>query len=241
MRVCMLTTGFPRFRGDLFGAFVLELARELVCQGVTVEVVAPHQAGLPTRELLDGVEVRRFRYLVPAGWQRVAYGGGIPTNLQASALVRCQVPLFMAGFTLAARRAAARADLVHCHWTASGIAGIGAVLGRRRPLVLTVRGSDLHLQGDAAGRLNRRVWRKMDRVAAVSQDLADRLVQAGVAPDCVTVLHNGVSERFAPVDRQAARQRLGLPPDRFVLLFVGLLVPVKGLDLLLEALGQLAD
>ena len=29
LRVCMLTTGFPRLQGDLFGTFVVELAQEL--------------------------------------------------------------------------------------------------------------------------------------------------------------------------------------------------------------------
>ena len=43
----MLTTGFPRFKGDLFGQFILELAKELQAQGTTVEVIAPHEAGIP--------------------------------------------------------------------------------------------------------------------------------------------------------------------------------------------------
>ena len=46
LQVLMLTTGFPRFVGDLFGAFILEQARALVANGVEVKVVAPHQHGL---------------------------------------------------------------------------------------------------------------------------------------------------------------------------------------------------
>ena len=34
MKVCMLTTGFPRFKGDLFGSFILELSKSLRAQGV---------------------------------------------------------------------------------------------------------------------------------------------------------------------------------------------------------------
>ena len=72
--VCMLTTAFPRFRGDLFGTFVLELARELVRRGLSVRVVAPHDAGRPRCETIDGVHVTRFRYMIPTSWQSLAVG-----------------------------------------------------------------------------------------------------------------------------------------------------------------------
>ncbi|MEW6752656.1 MAG: glycosyltransferase [Candidatus Latescibacterota bacterium] len=238
MRVCMLSTGFPRFRGDLFGAFVLELARALVARQVEVEVVAPGQAGTPAREEMHGVRVRRFSYFAPRRWQRVAYGGGIPTNLATSRLARWQVPLFLAGFTAAARAAAGRADVVHCHWTVSGLVGYLACRPGSRPLVLTVRGSDVHLLGAGRARRLAHAWvcRRMGAVVAVSNDIGARLVDSGVDPHRVHVVGNGVDGRFHPADRRQARASLGLPSDRFIALFVGLLVPVKGLHCLFEAL-----
>ena len=98
LRVCMLTTGFPRFQGDLFGTFVLELAQELAAGAAAVEVLAPHAGGLPTSERFGQVEIRRFRYFCPASRQAVAYGGGIPTNLRTSWAARLQVPFFLLGF-----------------------------------------------------------------------------------------------------------------------------------------------
>ncbi|HIC67945.1 MAG TPA: glycosyltransferase family 4 protein, partial [Candidatus Latescibacteria bacterium] len=85
--VCLLTTGYPRFEGDLFGAFVLELARGLVRQGLRVAVLAPHDRGASLREDVDGVRIQRFRYFIPR-WQRLAYGGGMPTNLRESWIAR---------------------------------------------------------------------------------------------------------------------------------------------------------
>ena len=84
LQVLMLTTGFPRFVGDLFGAFILEQARALVANGVEVKVVAPHQQGLPTAGEIDEVAVRRFCYFWPSSLQKVAYGGGIPSNIKQS-------------------------------------------------------------------------------------------------------------------------------------------------------------
>lgn len=239
--VCLLTTGFPRCEGDLFGAFVLELARALQRQGLRVGVLAPHDRGAARQERVDGVRVWRFRYFVPR-WQRLAYGGGMPTNLRRSWLARAQVPLFLAAFCLRAVGLARRSRVLHCHWIASGLVGWLATRLVRRPVVLTVRGSDFHLAASAVGRrANRFLCARMAAVLAVSADLAQRLVAAGTPADRVQVVENGVDGRFCPGDRAQARRQLGLPPEGTIALFVGLLVPVKGLDTLLDALARMAD
>lgn len=231
----VLTTGYPRFPGDLFGTFVLELCRALAQAGERVVVVAPHGPGLPTHEVAGAVEVRRFRYL-PGRLERMAYGSGIPTNLRCSWGARLQVPFFLLGYWWWALRCTRRCCLLHCHWTISGLVGYLATRLRRCPLVLSVRGSDVHLLGGRAGRwLNRFVCQRMDAVLAVSQDIADRLVESGVDRGRVHVVPNGVDARFCPGDRLAARRRLELPEGAFLVLFVGLLVPVKGVELLVDA------
>ncbi|MFC1525517.1 glycosyltransferase [Candidatus Latescibacterota bacterium] len=233
--VGVLTTGFPRFAGDLFGAFVLELCRALTEAGERVVVVAPHGPGLPTHEVDGAVEVCRFRYF-PGHLERMAYGSGIPTNLRCSWGARLQVPFFLLGYWWWALRLARRCCLLHCHWTISGLVGYLATRLRRCPLVLSVRGSDVHLLGGRLGSwLNRCICQRMDAVLAVSQDIADRLVASGVDRGRIHVVPNGVDARFCPGDRLAARRSLGLPEGAFLALFVGLLVPVKGVDLLVDA------
>ena len=241
MKVCVLTTGFPRFSGDLFGIFVLELCRALAAQGVEQEVVAPHAGGIARCEQVEGVKVRRFSYLLPAAWQQVAYGGGIPTNLQQSWAARLQMPFFLAGFWWRSWRSSRRVDLVHCHWTICGLVGYLATRGKR-PLVLSVRGSDINLiDGRWMGGLNRWIYRRMDMLIAVSRDIAVKLEKAGVPEEKIRVVYNGVDPCFSPQDQQEARRQLGLPARAFILLFVGLLVPVKGVEVLLQALRQLDD
>ena len=242
MKIGMLTTGFPRFEGDLFGSFVLELARALVHLDENVLIVAPHERGVPQCEWTDGMEVQRFKYLLPTCWQRVAYGGGIPSNLRRSWLARLQVPLFLLGFWFAARRAGKQCNLLHCHWTISGLIASWATRGRSLPLVLSVRGSDIHLLGKGLlQRLNQHIYRRMDRIVAVSEDIARKLEEAGVEPDKLRVVYNGVDQRFKPADKLEMRRQLVLPQECFLVLFVGLLVPIKGLDVLLRALGQVGD
>jgi len=242
MKVCMLTTGFPRFKGDLFGSFILELTKRLVNQNVKVEVIAPHEEGLPRKEEMEGVIVQRFRYLLPTSWQRVAYGGGIPTNISKSWVARFQVVFFLFGFWLKALGEIRNCDLVHCHWTISGLVAYCATRLWRRPIVLSVRGSDIHLlEGGMMRWINGKIYEWMDVVVAVSEDIGEKLAGIGVEREKIRVVYNGVDEPFQPGDKKRAREGLGLPHNRFTVLFVGLLVPIKGLEVLLEAVHQVDD
>lgn len=57
----------------------------------------------------------------------------------------------------------------------------------------------------------------------------------------VVTIPNGVDlDRWRPADRSAARRRLGIDADAFLLVFVGRVAPVKGVDVLVEAVRQLA-
>ena len=242
MKVCVLTTGFPRFKGDLFGSFILELSKSLRAQGVELEIVAPHAQGVPRREDLEGVAIERFRYMWPDGWQALAYGGGIPTNIRQSWGARLLVPFFLLGFCWRALGASRQCQLVHCHWTISGFVAYWATRLHRRPLVLSVRGSDIHLLGNGfLGWLNRLTYKWMDAIIAVSEDIARKLEESGVDPQKIRVIYNGVDERFFPQSQKAVRTQLDLPLSRFIILFIGLLAPVKGLDILLQTVPLLQE
>ena len=62
MRVVFLTHNYPRFAGDVSGAFLATLAGALVRRGIEVRVVAPSDRGQGGEDQLDGVSVRRVRY-----------------------------------------------------------------------------------------------------------------------------------------------------------------------------------
>ncbi|MEU4418813.1 glycosyltransferase, partial [Nocardia salmonicida] len=59
-------------------------------------------------------------------------------------------------------------------------------------------------------------------------------------PGRVEVVHPGVDlSVFRPIDKAAARERLGLPQDAHVLLFAGRIQPLKAPDVLLRAVAVL--
>lgn len=90
----------------------------------------------------------------------------------------------------------------------------------------------------------RRAAAQCDAIVTVSHATRRELTaRLGVPAERVHVIHNGVDVRhFAPpADRSAARARLGWIDDRLAILCVGSLMPVKGHDLLIEALTALPD
>lgn len=77
-------------------------------------------------------------------------------------------------------------------------------------------------------------------VAATEADRADMLRFYRPSPPSIVVIPGGVDlERFRRVRPALARARLGLDPHAPLVLFVGRLQPLKGVDLLLEAFARL--
>jgi len=111
------------------------------------------------------------------------------------------------------------------------------------PVGLIVGGSDLLVltHDPRRRRAVSRVLQSVDAVFPVGSDLAARAAELGVGLARIHELRQGVDpERFSLGDPQAARKRLGAEPGVPLLLFVGNLVPVKGLEVLFEAAAQLA-
>ena len=106
------------------------------------------------------------------------------------------------------------------------------------PVVVKVHGSDIHqlkrYPGRNAGTIG--ALKKADAIVAVSQELVRQVAELGIDEAKIHVIYNGVdAEMFHPGCRYEARSRLGIASENNVVLFVGNLVPVKGLDVLLEA------
>jgi glycosyltransferase involved in cell wall biosynthesis len=92
----------------------------------------------------------------------------------------------------------------------------------------------------AAGHWIARVsLRRCDRVVVLTEGLRGLLVRSyGVAAERIILLPSGTdTERFAPRDPAACRQRLGLPPDDLYIGFVGSFYRYQGLASLMDAMA----
>jgi teichuronic acid biosynthesis glycosyltransferase TuaC len=127
-----------------------------------------------------------------------------------------------------------RYDVVHAHF---GLTAWVTLALKGAPRAVTLHGTDL--RHPRSRLLTRAALGRMDLVAAVSADLA-RLVPGAGARRRVAVLPCGVAtERFTPIPRAQARERLGLDPDgRYVLFPADPARPGKRYDLAADAVGE---
>jgi len=74
LKVLFITHNYIRHKSDFSGVFLHLLAKKLIEQQIEIFVVAPHDAGLPEYEEIDGVKIYRYRYADKNG-ETLAYRG----------------------------------------------------------------------------------------------------------------------------------------------------------------------
>jgi glycosyltransferase involved in cell wall biosynthesis len=238
LRVLTLATLFPDAGRPDFGRFVLRQTQALAArEGVAVEVAAPvglppwplrlhrhyaARAPLPEHESFEGLSVHRTRFAV---LPRIGEAGA------ARALARAVLPLARA----------LEPDVIDAEffWP-DGVAAMHLARALGIPFSIKARGSDIAYWGT-----RRKVRAQMLAAAeaaggllAVSTALKREMGALGMPAGKIAVHYTGVDlDRFRPVDKAAAKARLGVSGP--LLVSVGALVPVKGQALAIAALADL--
>ncbi|MEO8199855.1 MAG: glycosyltransferase family 4 protein [Gemmatimonadota bacterium] len=182
MRVVFLTHNFPRFPGDLSGAFLATLAHALIARGHDIRVLAPSDLGETGPGEFEGIPVTRVRYASSAQ-ETVAYRGNMADAIRHPAGWKALVGLWRSLRRAAGIEVEQGADLVHAHWWVPG----GLASPPNVPLVLTVHGTDGALLGRSslARWVAAPVFRRARIVTTVSRTLAEQVTSATgrVVPD----------------------------------------------------------
>ncbi len=233
MRVLFFSSIFPRPWNTIRGIYCFHVCRALEQLGHPVRVVSPRSwrergatASLPG---LSELKVEYPLYVYPPG------------------ILQSEYHRFMA---LSSRRVMSRVmadfrpDAILSYWAhPDGAVAARYARGARIPSAVIVGGSDVLVLAKHADRRRRSVVRALndvDAVITVGRQLARAVEALGVPASKVHVVYQGVDAIFSPGPATAARQRLGIPDTAEVLVSVGSLVPVKGIDVLLEAVSRLA-
>jgi glycosyltransferase involved in cell wall biosynthesis len=138
-------------------------------------------------------------------------------------------------------------DVVIAHGSTTLPACALALAGTRTPFVYRQISDSMFWASSTSRRLRVRIGLlRAAHVVALWRGAASVLSTSfGVSASKITVVPNGVPpDRFAPADpeeRRAARDQFGLDAATHVLLSVGALVPEKGVDVAVKAVGQLDD
>jgi len=241
LRVVTLSTLFPDATRPTFGVFVERQTRELAArEGVALTVVAPiglppgplarmpHYSGfggVPARETWNGLDVLRPRFAVIPGTAGRFHVGG---------LLRALTPL------LDRLHEAFPFDVIDAQFffpDGPAAVALGARYGV--PVSIKARGADIHHwgRGPTAAEV-RRAGRRADGLLAVSEAMKRDMAALGMPAERIRVHHTGVDlDRFRPRDRDAAKAALGVTGPLVIAL--GALIPRKGHEIVVEAIGAL--
>jgi len=222
-RIGVVTTSYPREEGDPAGAFVAGFARWLVEAGARVEVVA---AG-PGASRVGDIDVHRV------DGRGLFYAGGAPDAL-AGGGAWFRAARFQLSLAAATAARAHAWDAIVSHWLAPSSLAVEAALAPlpRRPHLAIAHSSDVCLlRRSKAGRAAVRWLARRARLVYSAR----HLVLDGAPGEVVAM---GI-DPVAGGDRLRGRSKFML--QRTTALFLGRLVPVKGVELLLRALPASLD
>ena len=165
----------------------------------------------------------------------------------------CFVPDFADRILEFARKKNLKYDLIHSHYWMSGLAaeklteiwGVPVIqmfhtLGKLKQLVAQ---NAEEAEGDYRINGELRAIEKADKIIASTTTERDQLIELYRAdPSKIEIIPPGVDlSHFYPIPPDEAKEFIGVPMDKKMLLFVGRIEPLKGIKTLLEAIGILRN
>jgi D-inositol-3-phosphate glycosyltransferase len=214
--------------------YIAELTAQLGMGGCAVDIYtrADHPDLPETVELAPNVRVVH----IEAG----------PLEVLSPIAVHAWTSIFTEKVAAFAAEQGCEYDLIHSHYWLSGLSGATLANRWRVPHVAMfhtlgeVKNRARRAEHEPALRIDgeRDVVRQADRLICATPHERDFLVQLyGADWDCIDVVPPGVDlDLFSPGDQAAARASLGLGLEPIVL-FVGRMEPLKGVDILIRAAG----
>ena len=222
MKICMLTTSYPKYPSETTAPFIEEIAAGLARRGHSVHVVAPFHRDVRRAPVERGVHLHFFRY---SPWRALnvwGYAEALRADVGLRGRALLAAPLALSAGALALLRVTndqrptpndqsslngstngrwsfvvhrSSFDVIHAHWVLpNGPPAALAARLRGLPLVISLHGSDVYLAERAPplSLVAAGALRAAAAVTACSGDLRDRALRLGAPAGRVEVIPYGV-------------------------------------------------
>jgi glycogen(starch) synthase len=252
MKIAVLVYEYPpKIVGGL-GTYAAEITRKFVLMDndVTVFTMNDDDGSLPRREIWRGIEIHRPLHIDVSDslpdviaedikkWGRGLHLFGkllVYNYLTASKLINELI-----------RKEGVQYDVVVAHDWLSIMGGVTVKKESGLPLVFhvhsTEKGRTLGNGSSVVSNIELRGAKMADMIITVSYAMKDELIQLGFPRDKIEVAYNGVDpqkydpESISPDQVRKIREFYGLKDNDYMILFLGRLVGVKGVDKLIMAM-----
>jgi glycosyltransferase involved in cell wall biosynthesis len=239
MRVLEVCQEFPNRYYPQLGTFIKQSIDSIASQNVDITVVSPKPLVIPFSALPyhNFSKLPRIEHTEKYSIHYPRYIYAVPKKYFYP-ITGISYAHFVSRYAI--KNIKPKPDLIHAHFSyPDGFGMIGLAKKWKIPLVISALGTierKVAYEGSHTSRLIIETMNFADRVLSVSEDLKLHIVNLGINENKVIVVPNGVdTEKFKPLGKENARNLLNLPVDKNIVLFVGALRGIKGVDYLIEA------
>ena len=244
----------PKIVGGL-GTYAAEITRKFVLDDhdVTVFTMNDDAGSLPTREIWRGIEIHRPLHIDISDslpdviaedikkWGRGLHFFGklmVYNYLSAAKLINELI-----------KKEGMKYDIVVAHDWLSAMGGITVKRETGLPLAFhvhsTEKGRTLGNGSSVVSNIELRAGKMADMVVTVSYAMKDELIQLGFPREKIQVSYNGVDpqkynpENISSENIKRIRSKYAIKDNELMILFLGRLVAVKGVDKLIMAIPHI--
>lgn len=218
--------------------YVLELSKELAKQGYIVDIYTRSQDN-SNKEIVEIGKNLRLIHLK----------AGLQKHIPKKQLINF-IDDFVESFKQFSKKYELSYDLLHCHYYLSGLIGlkISQKNGKKIPVAMTFHTLALmknlvardEMEKEDKSRIDSEflLIKKVDTIITPSTTNKEYITSLYNAPEeKITVVTPGVDTKlFKPMDKQKAKEKVGAGKNHKIVLFVGRIEPLKGIDVLMYAI-----
>jgi glycosyltransferase involved in cell wall biosynthesis len=232
MNILFLTNAYSDFESSYRGIFIKKMATLLKGEGYQISVVTPKIfKGSRYFEEQNGIKVYRFPFL--ARDKLLIEHKKIP---YLKMFLYYVTGFFLTVYTMFKNKC----NVIHVHWAIpTGLIGVLAGLLLKKPVIVTIHGSDLRLAIERPGLLRKifiYVCRNATHLNCVSEVQKKEIENIGIINKKISIIPMGVDEAFLEMGKNRKMKR---KQRRVTILSNRNLLPLYNVSLLIRAIPMI--
>ena len=238
-KVLILTSSYPKYKGDINGNFVYELATRLKSE-FEIFILTPAFRNSLDYDIIDDIKIYRHKQFFIEKVE-LAYGSDILAKIRKNLAYLFVVPFYLLYQFISLRKIVKneKIQIIHAHWLIPQ--GFLAVLYKTFintdiKIVATAHGADINSFDNFIGkRLKGYILKRIDQLTVVSNALKEKAIGIGYNNE-VHVFPMGIDTKLFTPDKKDNSLKIKYKISGNFLLFVGGIIERKGIRYLIQAI-----